>query len=106
MEGVCILKIKRVDEQGYALSEEDMDIIKGTELCFTMMQNRIIVSSRGFDESLLQEISATNFYHVEQIHKKHSDDEYDYVYRFWFASPVDKESFMNILAMKKLGQDV
>ena len=60
----------------------------------------------------------TNYYYIEEIDKKGDDfndatylhptepNVAEYIHRIWFASPVDKENFMQILAMKKLSQDV
>ncbi len=106
------MKIRRVDEQGFALSDEDIDKLAGSNLWMEMMKNRVIVQSIGFEQEIMQEIDITNYYYIEEVDKKGNYDHptepnvHEYIHRIWFASPVDKEHFMQILAMKKLSQDV
>ena len=100
------MKIKRVDEQGFALSEEDTNHLAGTELWFKMLQNRVIVQSIGFEQDIMKEINITNYYYIEEVHQKNSSIEEEFIHRIWFASPKDKDEFMQVLAMKKLSQDV
>ena len=112
------MQIIRVDEQGFALSDEDIDKLAGSNLWMEMMKNRVIIQSRGFEQEIMKEIDITNYYYIEQVDKKGEDwdgstylhptepNVADYIHRIWFASPVDKENFMQILAMKKLSQDV
>jgi|TARA_B100000073_G_C23705417_1_gene562087 hypothetical protein len=106
------MKIKRVDEQGFALSEEDVTSLAGTELWFKLMQNRVIVQSEGFDQQIMNEINISNYYYIEEVHAKEGYEHptepnvQEYIHRIWFASPQDKDQFMQILAMKKLSQDV
>ncbi len=106
------MKIKRVDEQGFALSEEDTNHLAGTELWFNMLKNRIIVQSIGFDQDIMKEINITNYYYIETVHAKEGYEHptepntQEYIHRVWFASPKDKDEFMQVLAMKKLSQDV
>tara|TARA_B100000965_G_scaffold375110_1_gene366925 strand:+ start:1224 stop:1526 length:303 start_codon:yes stop_codon:yes gene_type:complete len=100
------MKIKRVDEQGFMLSEEDVNHLGGTELWFEMLKNRVIVQSIGFEQAIMKEIDITNYYYIEEVHKKNSDDDEEFIHRIWFASPRDKDDFMQVLAMKKLSQDV
>ena len=112
------MKIIRVDEQGFALSDEDIDKLVGSNLWMEMMKNRVIVQSRGFEQEIMKDIDITNYYYIEQVDKKGDDfndatyshptepNVAEYIHRIWFASPVDKEHFMQILAMKKLSQDV
>ena len=108
------MQIIRVDEQGFALSDEDIEKLAGSNLWMEMMKNRVIIQSRGFEQEIMKEIDITNYYYIEQVDKKGEDwdgstylhptepNVADYIHRIWFASPVDKENFMQILAMKKL----
>ena len=105
------MKIRRVDEQGYALSDEDMEHLSGSVLWLEMLKNRVIVQSIGFEQEIMNEITLTGYYHLEEIDSKSGYDHptepnvQEYIHRVWFQNLQDKENFMQILAMKKLGQD-
>ena len=107
------MQIIRVDEQGFSLSDEDIDKLAGSNLWMEMTKNRVLIQSHGFEQEIMKEIDITNYYYIEEIDKKGDDylhptepNVAEYIHRIWFASPVDKENFMQILAMKKLSQDV
>lgn len=93
------MKITNVDTQGYALSQDDIDSIKGTTLYFSMMKHRVIVEVEGvLDSEIINEIDHVGYYYIESVYKN--------CYRFWFEKESMFTDFVNVLALHKMKQDV
>ena len=64
------MQIIRVDEQGFALSDEDIDKLAGSNLWMEMMKNRVLIQSHGFEQEIMKEIDkAFNESFKKKTHK-------------------------------------
>lgn len=84
----------KIVEQGLSLSEDDLDLLRGTKIIETMMKNRLIVEFNvSPDVSEFDMSGCVGFYHIKTLGSK--------LFQFWFYSKADYDVFReNIIAYK------
>jgi hypothetical protein len=84
----------KIVEQKYSLSEDDVDLLRGSTILIEMLKHRIIVE---FDESPdlenLDMSGCKSFYFIKSLGSK--------LFQFWFHNASDYQNFRsNLIAYK------
>jgi hypothetical protein len=85
----------KIVEQKFSLSEDDVDLLRGSTLLIEMLKHRLLVE---FDEAPdldnLDMSGCVSFYHIKSLGSK--------LFQFWFHNKRDYEDFRSNLIAYKL----
>lgn len=87
----------KIIENRNSLSEEDIGLLKGTNILTKMLKNRILVKfdSSDVDDELYEQLyKSEDFYYMQYVETN--------TYSFWFHSAIDFDNFKSFLVALKL----